>query len=183
MAAAGPQRRRHRGAGGQAASSSLFGQVMRREWTGSPHGWARRFTTDSLLPNVCSTDDATFRFSNSAGDTVPPFTASFSTEACRGHLLAVGDEEGYISLLDTSVPAESDQYGNLVSRPGGHASPSAASPHACRPACSPNVATPTCLHACRVTRRLTASSLPRHTFWQAHKNAVFAVEWAENDRR
>lgn len=117
----------------------LFTQLLERE---CGVRYQQPLVADSMLRYLCSTDEATFHmYSAAAGTPVPPFTISFSTVVCDGHLLAVGDEEGYVSLLDTSVPVEYDHWGRLLPRPGGH------------------------------------------SFWQAHRNAIMAIAWAERDTK
>jgi denticleless len=54
-----------------------------------------------LLKDFRSLPEAVAEFSSSSSSSVPPFNLSFSTRKLQGHLLAVADEDGCVSLLDT----------------------------------------------------------------------------------
>jgi hypothetical protein len=92
---------------------------------------------------------------------VPPFGIAFCPYADRCHWAAVADEEGTVTLLDTSKSA--------TEQPGTHRAPAhaRAGPHA---VCSP---TPTAASAVHM----------RAGSWNAHANALFDVTWTPHDAR
>ena len=48
------------------------------------------------------------------GHIVPPFSISFCTRESNGHSLAVADEEGYVTVIDTSKSCRTKRSSTLI---------------------------------------------------------------------
>ena len=106
---------------------------------------------------------------------VPPFAISFCPHAGQGHIAAVADEEGRLTLLNTSQSALEQPGEFLIS-------------HLCL-ACRP------CLTPVPVQLRPAHGGLARPPdpcvsavhmrvgSWQAHRNALFDAAWTPHDNR
>ncbi|KAF1321459.1 Denticleless protein, partial [Globisporangium splendens] len=125
--------------------------------TRATHGVTQQQTEirELLLPAFESSDHTTFLLQSENGDPAPGFQVAYGNALHSGaHLLAVVDEEGVVSIIDTS------QHGQYSEQP--------IQPRSSILGMHPLIRPQSAFLCCR---------------WIAHRNAVFDVIWSHDDRQ
>lgn len=119
---------------------------------------------------------------------VPPFVCQFSTRHLHGHLLAVADEDGCVSLLNTLKPAEDGMIifgfhyrkGKERSTRERDRSWTRSFVQMMQSGEAEAIDAFACCDVCLLFLSVAADSRLR---WQAHSNTIFALSWMDNDRK
>jgi WD40 repeat protein len=145
--------------------------ALRRQLGGRPGSRSRYpqanagYSKRGLLANFYSRPYAIHRFSSASSTFVPPFAVQYSHHKCDGKLLAVSDEDGFVTLLDHRRDSRRDDqsYQNLVEE-GESAKSFVQFASAISPSC----------------HQYTGESMAKKK-WCAHTNAIFDLSWNHND--